>query len=273
MSSGIGHSNHVRSRLMRESLVDKDIIAGTESPVVRILPDLNVIQIGGKIMDRGREALMPLLDEIVENQAKHTQVVAVGAGIRSRHIFAVGLDLGLPTGVLATLSAKDAAQNAYMVSCLLAKHGFVYLEAPFVVQLLPAMLAAARGAVVNGVPPYDLWEHPPKIGRIPPHRTDCGPYMIAEVFGAKRMIFIKDVDGLYSRDPATHDDKAEVIPRISVQELLERNLKTLPLDPILLDLLPNAKLVKEVQIINGLRPGTLTRALGGEPVGSTIYSD
>src|SRR5258705_5276887 len=264
---GRSHSNYVRSRLMRESLVDKDLIAATQSPVVRILPNINVIQIGGKIMDRGPEALLPLLDEIVENQAQHTQVVAVGAGIRSRHIFAVGLDLGLPTGVLATLSAKDAAQNAYMVSCLLAKHGFVYLEAPFVVQLLPAMLAAARGAVVNGVPPYDLWEHPPKIGRIPPHRTDCGPYMIAEVFGAKRMIFVKDVDGLYTCDPATNDGKAELIPRISVTDLNARNLKTLPLDPILLDLLPNARLVKEVQIINGLLPGTLTRALAGEPVG------
>ena len=273
MSSSNNHSNHVRSRLMRESLVDKDVIAGTESPVVRILPDLNVIQIGGKIMDRGPEALMPLLNEIVENQVHHTQVIAVGAGIRSRHIFAVGLDLGLPTGVLATLSAKDAAQNAYMVSCLLAKHGFVYLEAPFVVQLLPAMLAAARGAVVNGVPPYDLWEHPPEIGRLPPHRTDSGPYMIAEVFGAKRVVFIKDVDGLCTCDPALNGGRAELIPRISVSDLRARNLTTLPLDPILLDLLPKAKLVKEVQIINGLIPGTLTRALAGEPVGSTIYSD
>ncbi len=224
-------------------------------------------------MDRGQQALLPLLKEIVENQAHHTQVIAVGAGIRSRHIFAVGLDLGLPTGVLATLSAKDAAQNAYMVSCLLAKHGFVYLEAPFVVQLLPAMLAAARGAVVNGVPPYDLWEHPPEIGRIPPHRTDCGPYMIAEVFGAKRMIFIKDVAGLYTCDPAVNGGSAKLIPRISVSDLLERNLTTLPLDPILLKLLPKAKLVREIQIISGLIRGNLTRALAGETVGSTIYSD
>ena len=97
------------------------------------------------------------------------QVVGVGPGVRARHIFAVGLDLGLPTGALATLAAKSSAQNAYMVSCLLANHGFVYLEAPFIVQLLPAMLAAARGAVFNGIPPYDLWEHPPAIGKIPPH--------------------------------------------------------------------------------------------------------
>ena len=159
------HGNHVPSGLMRELLVDKDVIAGTESPVARILPHLNVIQIGGKLMDRGRSALLPLLDEIAANQDQHVQVIAVGAGVRSRHLFAVGIDLGLPTGVLATLSAKDSAQNAYMISCLLAHRGFVYLEAPFIVQLLPAMLAAARGAVFNGVPPYDLWEHPPGVGK------------------------------------------------------------------------------------------------------------
>jgi hypothetical protein len=153
-------AQHVVSRLMRESLMDKALIAGTESPVRAILPSLNVIQIGGlSIMDRGHTALMPLLDEIVANQATHTQVVGVGPGVRARHMLSVGLDLGLPTGALATLAAKSAAQNAYMVSCLLAAHGFVYLEAPFIVQLLPAMLAAARGAVFNGIPPYDLWEH------------------------------------------------------------------------------------------------------------------
>ncbi len=116
---------HVTSPLMRESLVDKRVMANTETPVTAILPDVNVIQIGGRsIMDRGRTALLPLLDEVVANQAQHTQLIGVGAGVRSRHIFSVGLDLGLPTGVLATLSAKDAAQNAYMVSCLLARHDF-----------------------------------------------------------------------------------------------------------------------------------------------------
>jgi hypothetical protein len=147
-------AQHVVSRLMRESLMDKTLIAGTESPVRAILPNLNVIQIGGlSIMDRGHAAVLPLIEEIVANQESHTQVVGVGPGVRARHILSVGLDLGLPTGALATLAAKSSAQNAYMVSCLLASHGFVYLEAPFVVQLLPAMLAAARGAVFNGIRP------------------------------------------------------------------------------------------------------------------------
>ena len=168
-----------------------------------------MIQIGGlSIMDRGHTAVLPLLDEIVANQAEHTQVIGVGPGVRARHILSVGLDLGLPTGALATLAAKSSAQNAYMVSCLLANHGFVYLEAPFIVQLLPAMLAAARGAVFNGIPPYDLWEHPPAVGKIPPHGSDAGSYLVGEVFGARSVILLKDVDGALHRRPEDQPGRA-----------------------------------------------------------------
>src|ERR1700757_3961074 len=239
-------AQHLVSRLMRESLMDKALIAATESPVRAILPNLNVIQIGGlSIMDRGQTAVLPLLEEIVANQQSHTQVVGVGPGVRARHILSVGLDLGLPasvgparggpprhilsvgldlglpTGALATLAAKSSAQNAYMVSCLLANSGFVYLEAPFIVQLLPAMLAAARGAVFNGIPPYDLWEHPPALGKIPPHGSDAGSYLVGEVFGARSIILLKDVDGLHTADPKTHPG-TEFISEIAVSELLRR---------------------------------------------------
>lgn len=270
MSGHHPDAQHVQSRLMRESLVDKNVLARTESHVTAILPDVNVIQIGGRsIMDRGRDALMPLLDEIVANQSKHRMVIGVGAGVRSRHIFSVGLDLGLPTGALAALSAKDAAQNAYMVSCLLAHHGFVYLEAPFVVQLLPAMLAAARGAVFNGIPPYSLWEHPPAVGKLPPHGSDAGSYLVAEVFGARNMILLKDVDGIYTADPKT-DPEAELIHEITVADLIRRNLPTLPIEPAVFDLMSHARLAKSIRLINGLVPGSLTRALEGEAVGTVI---
>jgi len=263
-------TQHVESRLMRESLMDKNVIARTEGQVSSILPDVNVIQIGGRsIMDRGRSALLPLLEEIVANQPQHRMIIGVGAGIRSRHIFSVGLDLGLPTGALAALSAKDSAQNAYMVSCLLAKHGFVYLEAPFVVQLLPAMLAAARGAVFNGIPPYSLWEHPPLVGKLPPHGSDAGSYLVAEVFGARSVIFLKDVDGLYSADPKT-DPAAQFIPEIRAQELIDRKFPTLPIEGSVLDLLTRAKLVRGVRMVNGLTPGNLSRALAGASVGTLI---
>ncbi len=270
MSQDRSGARHVHSPLMRESLVDKNLLARTESPVSAILPDAHVIQIGGRsIMDRGRSALLPLLDEIVANQPRHQMIIGVGAGVRSRHIFSVGLDLGLPTGALAALCAKDAAQNAYMVSCLLAKHGFVYLEAPFVVQLLPAMLAAARGAVFNGIPPYTLWEHPPSTGKLPPHGSDAGSYLVAEVFGAQSVIYLKDVDGLYTADPKI-DSRAERILEIRAGELIRRKLPTLPIEPSVLELLTRAKLARHIRLVNGLVPGDLSRALAGEPVGSVI---
>jgi molybdenum storage protein len=265
-------AQHVVSRLMRESLVDKQVIAATEAPVRAILPNLNVIQIGGlSIMDRGHTALLPLLAEIVANQEKYTQVVGVGPGVRARHILSVGLDLGLPTGALATLAAKSSAQNAYMVSCLLANHGFVYLEAPFIVQLLPAMLAAARGAVFNGIPPYDLWEHPPKIGKLPPHGSDAGSYLVGEVFGARSIILLKDVDGVFDQDPKA-SRSAKLIPQIHAAELLNMKLATLPVEPVVLDLITRAKLARQIRIVNGLVPGNLTRALAGEPVGTLIHA-
>jgi molybdenum storage protein len=265
-------AHHVVSRLMRESLMDKSVLAGTEAAVREILPHLNVIQIGGlSIMDRGQSAVLPLLDEIVANQAEHTQMVGVGPGVRARHILSIGLDLGLPTGALATLSAKSSAQNAYMVSCLLAGQGFVYLEAPFIVQLLPAMLAAARGAVFNGIPPYDLWEHPPALGKIPPHGSDAGSYLVGEVFGARNVILIKDVDGVYTADPQHHSD-VKLIPDIHAGELMAMKLATLPVEPVVLELLTRSKLVKSVRIINGLVRGNLTKALAGENVGTIIRS-
>jgi molybdenum storage protein len=272
MSERRVEAQHVDSRLMRESLMDKRVMAATEAPVRAILPNLNVIQIGGlSIMDRGHTAVLPLLDEIVENQAKHTQVIGVGPGVRARHILSVGLDLGLPTGALATLAAKSSAQNAYMVSCLLASHGFVYLEAPFIVQLLPAMLAAARGAVFNGIPPYDLWEHPPAVGKIPPHGSDAGSYLIGEVFGARSIILLKDVDGVFTADPKTHP-RAELIPEVSAGDLIRMSLPTLPVEPVVLELLTRAKLAKSIRIVNGLVPGNLTRALAGEAVGTLIHA-
>ena len=264
-------AQHVVSRLMRESLVDRQVISSTEAPVRAILPKLNVLQIGGmSIMDRGSSAVIPLLDEIVANQDQHMQVVGVGPGVRARHILSVGLDLGLPTGAIATLVAKSSAQNAYMVSCLLANSGFVYLEAPFIVQLLPAMLAAAHGAVFNGIPPYDLWEHPPALGKIPPHGSDAGSYLVGEVFGARSIILLKDVDGLYTADPKTNPD-AEFIPEINTAELIAQNLPTLPIEPVVLELLSRGRLARSIQIINGLVPGNLTRALNGEPIGTVIH--
>ena len=115
-------------------------------------------------------------------------------------------------------------------------------------------------------------EHPPKLERIPPHRTDAGTYLLAECYGCATHTLIKDVDGLYDADPKTHPN-ARFIDSITVAELKERNLSTLPFDRVLLDLLANGRQVKRIQMINGLKPQLLEPALRGEHVGTIIRKD
>lgn len=269
----VGGARHLTSLLMRDSLLSERTQRKTEHAVVPLLPFVKVIKIGGRsIIDWGSERLMPVLDEVVAAFGTHKVLIGVGSGVRSRHVFGVGLDLGLPTGVLAALSATDAEQNAHMVAALLARYGVVSLPPPLITHLLPALLALGNGAVVNGVPPFELWEHPPAIGKIPPNRTDAGMYLLAEVYGADRVIYVKDVDGLYTADPKL-DDRARHLPHVTVAEVRELAPATLPIDELVLDLLPRGHHCRMVQIINGTSPGMLTKALAGELVGTVIEAD
>ena len=132
--------------------------------------------------------------------------------------------------------------------------------------------SSERGAVIcQGMPPYKLWEQNPDIGRIPPQRTDTGCFLIAEAYGARKMIYVKDEDGLFTADPKK-DKNATFIPRISVQELLEKDLNDLVVERAVLEMMVNARQIHEIQFVNGLKPGQLTAALNGEPVGTVIYN-
>ena len=53
---------------MRESLQDRRVIAGTDSDRdLQIFPDVALVSIGGQsIFDRGKAAILPLVDEIAE---------------------------------------------------------------------------------------------------------------------------------------------------------------------------------------------------------------
>src|SRR5215212_3617699 len=262
--------HHVESMLMRESLLDKRVMSSTETPVVRMLPFCRVLKVGGRsIVDRGRSATYPLVDAIVAALANFKLVIATGGGIRSRHVTSIGMDLGLPTGVLAQLRIIDALGNAHLLGTLLAPHGVVAIPPEILGHMLPFFIKAAPGVICNGDPPFSIWEHPPKLGRIPPHRTDAGTYLLAECYGCATHTLIKDVDGLYDADPKVHPN-ARFIDRITVAELKQRNFQTLPFDRVLLDLLANARQVKQIQIINGLKPQLLEPALRGEHVGTII---
>jgi len=269
-------SKDVPSALMRQTLMDRELVRpATNRPVLRLLPWLHVVTIGGRsIMDRGRDAVVPLVEELRAAFAEHRMLIATGPGIRARHVFGVALDLGLPTGVLASLASSEAEQNGHIIAALLAEDGVSYAPHATVAHQLAAHLSASPAVVSNGYPPYEMFEFPPAVGKIPQHRTDTGAFLIADAYGAARAIYVKDVDGVYTYDPATAPEgDAELIPRVGAAELLAMDIATLPIDRLVLELMANAKHQKEIQIVNGLVPGNVTKALRGEHVGTIIYAD
>src|SRR5260370_24086769 len=194
MSNRPDHRHHVQSHLMRESLVDTDLLASTESPVVRMLPDVHVVKIGATtIIDRGQKLVFALVAALREILKSKRVVIGTGGGLRSRHVFSIGIDLGLPTGVLAQLSAADALGNAHILGTLLAPDGVVAIPPEMFGHLLPLLIRAVPGAIFTAAPPYSLCEHPPSLGPIPPHPTHAGCFLLCETFGCKSLTLVKDV--------------------------------------------------------------------------------
>jgi molybdenum storage protein len=260
----------VANKLQGESLVRKSLLRSYEGrTTLRLLPDLNVVKVGGHgLIDYGKEVVMPLVREIGELSMKHKILVVTGGGVRVRHILDVGLDLGMPTGVLAELAGKISEQNAIMLSLLLSPWHGVRMHTADLLEL-PMMMELGVLPVIHGTPPYGLYEQPAEIGMIPPHRTDTGAFLAAEVLGAKNLVLVKNVNGLYTKDPQHHPD-AELIPEISADELMAMDLEDMVLEPKVVELLRVARNIKEVKIVNGHVPGNLTRVLEGGPAGTVI---
>lgn len=261
---------HLKSGLMRESLVSKALNEATEGGAIRrMVPDVNFIAIGGQsIMDRGAEAIVPLVDSIVALRKTHKLVIGVGGGARVRHTYAIGIDLGLPIGGLARVMGAVEEQNRDLLVFLLAPHGGLTFIKDHL-QDLPMWLDGGMIPVCIGQPPYHFWEPPPKKGRLPENGTDVGLFLMAELIGAARMIYVKDVDGLYSANPRS-DTGARFIPDITARRLMEMNLPDLPFDRELLPCLEHSRLVQQVHLINGLNPGELGRIFNGDKVGSCV---
>ncbi|RIX42567.1 MAG: molybdenum storage protein subunit alpha [Rhodocyclales bacterium GT-UBC] len=270
MAESTNTIKHVASPLARQTLQDSNLtrpVAGVQP--IRLLPWLQVVKIGGRsIMDRGAEAILPIVDELRRLLPEHRLLILTGAGIRARHLYGVGLDLGLPVGSLAPLAASEAGQNGHILASLLAPEGVSYVEHPTIASQLAIHLAAARAVVGSAFPPYHHHEFP--NSRIPTHRADTGAFLLADALGAAGLTIVEDVDGVYTADPkGPNGAQAELLRETSAAELAKQE-GSLPFDRALLDVMATARHLERVQVVNGLVPGRLTAALRGEHVGTIV---
>jgi molybdenum storage protein len=261
---------HVVSPLAGQTLLNDQLtapIAGRRP--IRLLPWVQVVKIGGRsIMDRGANAILPVVDEIRKLLPEHRLLILTGAGIRARHLYSVGLDLGLPAGSLAPLAASEAGQNGHILASLLAPEGVSYIEHPTIANRLAIHLSAARAVVGSAFPPYHHHEFP--ISRIPHHRADTGAFLLADALGAAGLTIVEDVDGVYTADPKGSGGKQAQLLRETSAADLAKHEGTLPFERALLEVMATARHIERVQLVNGLVQGRLTAALRGEHVGTII---
>ena len=271
LETGDGRT-HIRSRLMRESLQNRGVLSQTESDRdLRVFPDVTLVSIGGQsIFDRGKAAILPLVEELVELKRDRSlkMVIGVGGGTRVRHTISIALDLGLPVGGMAQLVGAMEELNAILLNTLLAPHGSMPMQRDHFWDL-PLYFDAGITPIAISVPPYHFWEPPPEAGHLPMHGSDFGLFQLAEVLGMKQVIYVKDEDGLYDKDPKKHAD-ARRFGRIGLAELLPQLPEDNILDRELFHAWNKAKNLERITIVNGLVRGQLTRALRGEDVGTVI---
>jgi molybdenum storage protein len=272
MADTTNEIKHLASPLARQTLLDGELTRPVaDKRPIQLLPWLQVVKIGGRsIMDRGADAILPLVDELRNLLPEHRLLILTGAGIRARHVYSVGLDLGLPVGSVAPLAASEAGQNGHILAFLLAPDGVSYLEHPTIANQLAIHLTATRAVVGSAFPPYHHHEFP--TSRIPPHRADTGAFLLADALGAAGLTIVEDVDGVYTTDPKGPDGKqAQLLRETSITELAKLQ-GTLPFDRALLEVMATARHIERVQVVNGLVPGRLTAALRGQHVGSIVHT-
>ncbi|MDG6974505.1 MAG: hypothetical protein JRN27_00220 [Nitrososphaerota archaeon] len=258
-----GESRHVQSGFMKDSLLSEKTKRSSETAVYPLMPSVTAIQIGGRLVDSGRDAILPILAEIRRNLKQHKVIVAAGSGKRAKHVLAVASDLGLPLGLRAELRRLDTELNAHIIGALLSPYGIAELTHAEMVHMLPAMLEISRAVVFNGVPPYDIWEHIRAEASEPPTGADAGVFLFAETCGMKRVVFVRDVDGIYDEDPRTHPS-AKLVKRAMAGDMSTKPSSCVDQEVFRLQAAGRHQI--DVSVVNGLKKGALSAALrGGNP--------
>ena len=113
-------SSELETLLMQRSLTDAQLLDAAEAAAdFRILPQATVIKIGGQsVIDRGRAAVYPLVDEIVAARKQHKLLIGTGAGTRARHLYSIAAGLNLPAPphrILGKIRGLPAAEQPWQL--------------------------------------------------------------------------------------------------------------------------------------------------------------
>lgn len=261
--------------------------------------NMEVIKIGGSIFDlyaQNPDALRNLLAAIVEIHKKHDLILTVGGG----PLQAIPQDyrdsLGISPQRYEDSSRVQITEQALTVVDLLRqidKNVVAYIPPEFVVAALRDGWIT-REFLQDKIPVFSyLPQESEQIGisRPPYYASDVHTVMFADKLGSRKVIFAKNTDGIYTRDPnlptrffdrlrAQFRGRPEFIDFIyaqNIQDQIERiglNPRQEPTPEHLIETLAIQPFLQSglytIQVVNGTKPQQLADAMNGFKVGSYI---
>jgi uridylate kinase len=219
------------------------------------------LSIGGSVLiDRG-ELNTRILREVANvvkelRHLGHQVYVVVGGGEVARKYIEAGRKLGLASNLLDEIGIAVTRLNAKLVSVLL---GHIAGDVPTTIEA--AIERATHGKV------------PVMGGTAPGQTTDAVAAALAHVSGSDLLIFITDVDGIYTADPKK-DPSAQKIIRLTTKDLLRMfgRVRQSPGMNVILDSVA-VKLISRYKLKTLVLPASdlerLPRILAGEPHSGT----
>jgi len=206
------------------------------------------------------EVIKRVVDAVKElEKAGHQIFIVVGGGATARKYIDKAWKLRFSKSELDELGIAATRLNARLLSLALGE--------PVGVEV-PKTIEAAAGIAYEG-------KIPVMGGTVSGHTTDTVAAMLANITTSDLLIFVTDVDGIYTADPKK-DPNAKKIPRLSTKELTKMfgRIKQEPginvvIDPMAVKLIDRYKIRTLVLPVSDLK--RLVQIVGGaEHSGTTV---
>ena len=204
--------------------------------------------------------LREMSDLLVEVTRTYDLLVVVGGGRTARRYIEACRELGADENHLDLVGIDATRLNArLLISALREK---VHMDVPSTVD------DALRASL----------EHPIVVmgGTHPGHTTDAVSAMLAERSGAKELLILTNVDGVYTTDPRKDPD-AERLPRITTSQLVDivsegqyKAGSTTVVDPVAAGIIHRAGILTKV--MDGRDLDQVSAALAGDDFVGTIVT-
>ncbi|AFH42965.1 UMP kinase [Fervidicoccus fontis] len=220
-----------------------------------------VIKISGSFIQPDKpDAIRNFSNVLIELwESGYRPAVVVGGGNTARDYINAARKLGGNESVLDLIGIEVTRLNAYLLILSLGSYAVPYpLES--INDILKVKDDPLERIIVMG-------------GLQPGQSTNAVSAILAEVIGAKNIINVTKVDGIYDKDPLLNKD-AKLIKKITtlqLRELLKQHSseagKYELFDPLSLSIIERSKLI--VKVISGKDPENIKKAFT-EEVGSVI---